>query len=483
MPSYCSLPLLQLREQGKFDLQKPVTDYLPWFSIRTKFAPITGHHLLSHTAGIPRDRDDIVGSPYQAAALRERETGYAPGTRFNYSNIGFQTLGYLLEELTGADYGTAIRTRILEPLGMSSSVSVFTHDTRRRLATGYRPFYDDRPGHRSHGVVEAAWFEYGAGDGSIAATPADLAAYLRMLLNRGAGPNGRILSEESFKLLIQRAIKSGENDYYGYGLSTREVEGRTIVHHGGGMVGYATMLMGDLDEGIGAVVFVNGPGNPGGVAEFALRAMRAALRNQELPALPAVEPPARVRNAADYAGTYTSPDGKKLELVAEKESLMLVHNGKRVALERRGRDQFYVPHPDFALFLLRFEREKPAAPGAAPGAPASPVVEAVHGPDWFAGERYSGPRAFDFPAHWKAYPGHYRAYQPWLSNFRVLLRKGKLWLANAGGGERMLVEIEPGIFQIGEEETAERLRLFEVVGGRALRAQVSGAEFFRFFTP
>jgi CubicO group peptidase (beta-lactamase class C family) len=81
--SFTAICLLQLREEGKIDLQQPVTKYLPWFSVQSRFEPITVHHLLTHTSGLPRDRDDIPSSLFQAAALSERETGYAAGKKIH----------------------------------------------------------------------------------------------------------------------------------------------------------------------------------------------------------------------------------------------------------------------------------------------------------------------------------------------------------------------------------------------------------------
>ncbi len=476
--SFTAIALLQLREAGKFDPLAPVTKYLPWFQIQSQFEPITSHHLLSHTAGIPRDRDDIPASMMMPAALRERSTGYAPGKKFSYSNIGYQTLSYLLEELSGTPYRDVIHKNIFEPVGMKSSEPIIRHATRTRLAVGYEMLYDDRPAHRSHPLVEATWLEHDVGDGSIAATPADLAAYLRMLLNHGAAGDKQVISEESFQLLIQPAIKSGEKEFYGYGMGTSEEDGHKIISHGGGMVGYSSMLRGDLDAGLGVIVFVNGPGSPGGVAEFALKCIRAAMENKELPALPPPSDSKKIPNAAEYAGIYPGAYGKRLVLTAEGESLWLTWAGAKIQLERRGKDQFFVPHPDFELFLLRFEREKPAT-----GEKEGKVSYAIHGGEWFANHLYSGGRNFEFPRAWLAFAGHYRSHSPWLSNFRIVNVRGKLWLMLPGGGQQALIPTPDGSFQVGEEETAERISFETVVNGKALRAVLSGWEFYRSAAP
>lgn len=468
--SFTSIALLQLRDEGRFDPNAPVTKYLPWFKVQSPYAPITPHHLMSHSAALPRDRDDIPSSLYQAVALADRVVGAPPGEHYRYSNIGYQVLSHMLEAIAGRPYAGIIGARILEPLGMTQTVPAITHDLRPRLAVGYEDLFDDRPSHPSHPLVPGTWVEYGAGDGCIAATPADLAAYVRMLLNRGAGPRGRILSEESFNLLIQPAIKSGEEWHYGYGLQTRRTDGHTLFAHSGGMIGYSARILGDLDDGVGVALMINGPGDQNALAAYALAVLQSAVHKRPLPPLPPVADPHLIKNAADYAGTYASADGRQLALTAEDGRLVLLHKGRRLILEGRGEDTFYVPHADFALFLLAFGRD------------GGKVVETSHGPDWYPGERYTGPRTFDYPREWDAYPGHYRTPNPWEPNFRIVARKGKLLLLTAEG-EEPVTPLEGGLFKVGEDYSAERLRFDAIVDGKALQANLSGIPYGRFFAP
>jgi D-alanyl-D-alanine carboxypeptidase len=471
--SFTCIALLQLREAGRLDLHQPVARYLPWFQVRSAYEPIALRHLMSHTAGITRGADFDPDSPYEVWALRETEAAHPPGAHFHYSNDAYKALGLILERMLGRQYGQVIQYGILDPLGMTATTPVFTHEMRKRLVVGYRPLYDDRPAHPSHPLVEATWIEYGGGDGSITSTPADMAMYVRMLLNRGQGPRGRILSEESFALMTAPAVRveeEGEGVAYGYGLGLR-TSGQMYIEHGGGMIGYLSALLGDMDDGLGAIVLQNGPGEPSEIAQFALDTLRAELRGQQPPALPARDDPTRVANAADYAGMYHCGT-KLLDLAAEGELLTLRHGDARIILERRGIDSFYVDHPDFALFPLRFERAN------------DQVVEAFHGHDWYVGERYDGPTTFEYPQAWVAYPGHYRSHNPWLSNFRIVLRKGALVLAYSWGGEEVLVALDDGTFRVGSAEHGpERIRFEAIVEGRALRANLSGGEYYRFFTP
>ncbi len=497
--SFTSIALLQLREAGRLDLHAPVADYLPWFRVRSEYPPITAHHLLSHTAGIITGTDFAPDARYQVWALRDT-VATEPGVRFQYSNLGYKALGLLLTRVTGQEYADIILSRILTPLGMTATDPVITNATRLRLATGHSPRYDDRPPHPSHGLVPATWLETDTADGCLASTAANMAAYVRMLLNRGAGPHGRLLSEESFALLTQRAIavpEWGEGTFYGYGLSISEADGHTYVGHGGGMPGYVSAIMADLDDGLGVAVLLNGPGRPTAIARTALQLLRAAHQGQELPPLPPARERHKVERATDYAGIYRSGP-KTLTLEADGERLLLHHDDGRIPLEPRGADAFYVDHPDFALYLLHFGRDAGAGggdrqdsegDGTDEGNQAGKVVEAFHGHDWYIGDGHASSTTSDYPPEWDAYVGHYRSFNPWVSNFRVLTRKDRLLLiaptdADGLGGDTYLVPLAPGEFRVGEDERRpERVRFDTVVDGQALRAFLADGEYYRSFTP
>ena len=467
--SFTAISLLQLREQGKFDPQQPITSYLPWFSIHSKYRPITGHDIMTHTAGLPRDRDDVPSSLYQAAGVRDRWTGYEPGKYFAYSNIGYQIMGYVLEEITAKPYAETVRAHILEPLGMTHSDAVFTNDTYKHLAMGYMPLYDDRPYSPAEPLIPATWQEYAAGDGSVVSTAPDLAAYLRMLLNHGAGPNGRIISEESWKLLTQKAAKvpDEENTYYGYGIFSREVEGHRYIGHSGGMTGYSTRMEGDLDSGLGVVTLENAPLGPEDIASFALQAVRAAAEGRPLRPLPAEAPV--IKDAADYAGTYSAEDGRKFTVSNDGAQLAFDYKGQKVILQPRGQGIFFASHPDFSLFNLHFGRDK------------GRIVEAFYGGEWFTNARYAGLRHFPSPPQWASYLGHYRGAP---DNFRIVLRKGRLWLLSAEGDEMTMTPM-PGYFALTHpgQPARERITFDTVVHGKTLRATLSGVAYYRTFTP
>ena len=480
--SFTAVALLQLAEEGRIDLQAPVTDYLPWFAVQSEFAPITLHHLLTHTAGITAGVDFAPEGQNQVWALRDERAATPPGTFFHYSNVGYKVLGLVLERVGGELYGAAIQRRVLDPLGLVDSIPVITNADRPRLAVGYSPLYDDRPWWPGRRFAPAIWLETDTADGCLAMPAADLAAFLRMLLNRGATPAGRLLSEASFELFAGRHAPMGDGDgpyWYGYGLVTEEQDGRSYLGHGGGMVGYVSAMLGDLDAGLGVVVLVNGWGEPEGIARAALDALVAASDGREA-ALPAIADPYVIEDAAAYVGHYTAValDGsaaapESVEIEATGDRLLLRHAGGESRLGDYYGQALFTDDPAFDRFVMGFERRDDA------------VVALTHGGRYFTKEGNDAPRVSELPEEWAAYPGHYRSFSPWTPAFRVVRRLDRLWLIFPVGpdgfdDEQPLVPLEDGWFRTGDDERIpERIRFDTVVEGRALRAHLGSGAYYR----
>ena len=474
--SFTNVALMQLHDEGRLDLHAPVSSYLPWFEVQSDYEPITTHHLMTHTSGLGSGNDIGTHGLYESWALRYGRTGAPPGEHFRYSNVGYKTLGFLLEEVDGRPYQDAVKARVLDSLGMRDSHAVIGFDTRKLAAVGYRSFYDDRPEHTNHGLVPALWTEYGVGDGCQASTAEDMCVYLRMLMNGGVGPAGPVMSEESYRVMTQRAIATPQwgGAWYGCGLTLADIDGHSCLGHGGSTPSFMSAMVSDLDTGIGVIVLINGISASYGAVPMALHVLailRAAHRNRELPAPSPPADPAGANNSADYTGTYRSGEDS-LVLRARGDQVELQWKGEQVTLQPWGDDTFYVPHPELELFLLEFGRD------------GDGIVEAFHGGDWYVSEKYAGPHSFDYPGEWEAYQGHYRTYNFGLTNFRVVLRKGALLVVYPAGNHEMLTPLGDGEFRVGEDpHSPETLRFDSEASGRTLRAIYSGCPYYRTYTP
>ncbi|HEY2860237.1 MAG TPA: serine hydrolase domain-containing protein, partial [Terracidiphilus sp.] len=253
--SFVALVLMQLRDENKVEVNKPVLDYLPDLPVVTGFGPVTVHHLLTHTSGLPDNLGLFSADP--AARLVQ---GFKPGEHFHYCNAGFDILGLLAAKFDGRPWRLCVAERIFKPLGMSQTKGVITTADRALGATGYEAFWDDQVYPRQGKLAVAPNMVMDDTAGCIASTAGDMARYLRMLLNGGKHSGGRIVSEESFRLMTTPYIKAEEfsaTANYGYGIAVDTLEGHKILRHTGGMVAFASSMHIDLDAGVAAFASIN----------------------------------------------------------------------------------------------------------------------------------------------------------------------------------------------------------------------------------
>ncbi|MCU0859986.1 MAG: beta-lactamase family protein, partial [Thermoplasmata archaeon] len=399
-------------------------------------------------------------------------TSAPPGEHFHYSNVGYKTVGLAVESVTGKSIADIVRERVVEPLGMRATTTTINNDVRDWLAVGYADLRDDRPRPLRAGLAPATWGESDTGDGSICSTADDMARYMRMLLNKGKGPKGAtIIPEKTFALLAGRHVKDGDGLDYGYGLWSTDVEGHVHVEHTGGMVGFHSSLVVDMDMGIGVFASVNGPGEPAKVTKAVLASVRAAAEGRKtIPADAALPDPYSVKSAKDYAGEFVCGD-RTLEFAASRNSLNLVRGKQRIRMDLRGPDEFYAGSPGHDRFLFRFVRS------------GGMVTEVVHGPDVYRRPgTTNAPGAC--PKEWEAFAGHYRSYNPWLSNFRIVPRGEGLAVIYPWGVEEPLTHLGGSKFRAGSDPLNPETVSFElVIGGKAQVARIAWGVYTRTFTP
>lgn len=472
--SFASVVVLQLAEEGALDIHRPVDEYLPWFEARWKGERFTLHHLMSHTAGLPVGAEVTPEAVPEAWAVRDMELGCTPGQCFHYSNIGYKIVGLVIEAITGQSCADEILNRILRPLGMSRSHAVIHQGLRQFLARPYEPSPDDRPVGKGTRMMPAPWLESDSADGSISSTPEDMAAYMRMLLNKGAYSGGRLLSEESFGRLTAPLIRpagSSPQEYYAYGLGVEVQDGRKILAHTGGMVGYVSAMRLDLGAGIGTIVLTNGTTDVSDVAKYALKVFVGVQLGNENPSM---EMPYQLSEdeASQYVGDYTSGSGV-IEIRSDTIGGLLVsHASRHGALRPQEKDVFSCDLVGLDLFLLRFGREDER------------VVELCYGGDLYVRGAVLDSRTPQNSDDLRSFCGHYRSCNPWLTNFRVLVRKGVLKMVLPSGEERDLVTLGNGWFRIGEEETSpERVVFGAIIDGKTQTANLMGQAYARTRTP
>jgi CubicO group peptidase (beta-lactamase class C family) len=218
--------VMMLAEQGRLSVDDPVERFIPEFAaLRLGGArpprPVTIRHLLTHTGGLGDANIAPKASLAQrVAAYANAPMRFAPGTRWDYSNAGFNTLGRVIEVVSGKSYESFLRQRLLSPLGMRDTTF---WPSPRRVAKSYRPGgggLDEtsvyaRPGDISDHSRPAL------AAGGLFSTASDVARFYQMILNGGSLGSRKFLSGRSVALMTALqtgGMKTGFVDGMGWGL-------------------------------------------------------------------------------------------------------------------------------------------------------------------------------------------------------------------------------------------------------------------------
>lgn len=459
--SFTSVCLLGYVERGIIQLDDPVSRILPWFQPRGKKNPIRLIDLLSHTAGIISGVDRSLSPYIEVAALNDCEVGSEPGVYFHYSNAGYKTLGCVIETIGGADVNKILQKEVLLPLGMLHASAAITNADREKLAVGYVPFFDDRPCPVGGKLAPAPWFENNSADGSIIADIEDMATYAIALLNEGQG----LVHEESFKSMTEPIMPTSDGlhgQFYGLGLFIDWVNDHKLIGHSGGMVGYTSDLIIDVTSGVGVVALTNGDINATAITRTAL----AFLNDWHIP--DSMESKAKAL-FTKCNGTYYCADEEGSTLNLRGEFLQVELNDVIAQVKPLSETGFLANtiDPFFPLYLHE-------------------ISEDGYWIEW--GERIfrQHPSTVHAEKNTRAFSeitGHYRSYNPWLSNFRVIQRGGEVIVVYPSGEEAVLERLTDLAFRVGKAPSPERIYFEKMFAGSAQSAFLGGQEYNRVFTP
>lgn len=275
---FTATAVMQLVEQGRVDLNEPVTRYLPSFRMNDpRAAKITVRQLLNHTAGLPDVTNYQWNHPdYDADALDRFVRGLAdstlisaPGEHFSYSNIGFEVAADLVATVSGMPFEDYMQQRILAPLGMRHSTFLMTDVDSANLAWGHV--------RRSNGAVRPLeYYTYNrahAGSGTLHSSVNDMLRWADANLSGGELNGARIARPATINRLWASTVDRSEDnriqaylnaipspfDSIGYGLGWRwySFAGRHLVGHSGQDDGFRSHILISPDESIAVVVLMN----------------------------------------------------------------------------------------------------------------------------------------------------------------------------------------------------------------------------------
>jgi CubicO group peptidase (beta-lactamase class C family) len=313
---FTAASILLLQERGKLSVQDSVCKHVA--PCPDAWQPVTIHHLLSHTAGMP----DFTGFPDYPKTMREPAPvesliarfralplDFKPGENWRYSNSGYVLLGHVVEKLSGKSYESFLRENIFEPLKMTSTGYDHAEQIVKRRARGYASGPD--------GLVNASYLDMSIpfSAGGLYSTVGDLYLWDQAL-------NGEKVLKKSSLDAMFTAVR---NDY-GYGYRVNKLFDRRHATHGGGIEGFRTSIERFPDDRVTVIVLSNYEGVQVGRISRDLAAV-AFGEKYELPVervVAKVDP--KIYDA--YVGEYELGPGFVFTVTREGDRLMIQATGQ-----------------------------------------------------------------------------------------------------------------------------------------------------------
>lgn len=324
---FTAVAILQLRDQGKLQLDDPVAKHLSWFKLKGNgdAPPITIRHLLAHTSGLPRESPFPYFTDFKfptreamIEALASQEAVYPPDTKWKYSNLGLALAGEVVRSVSGQAFEAYVDQHILTPLGMKSSSVGVTERNRGQLAVGYGRRIDGqreiRPFTDAQGLAPAA---------AVSSTVLDLARFASLQMREDSPVlKGTTLRDMHRVHWLMPDWKSGR----GLGFHIIHRDDGDLVGHGGWVAGYQSAFYFRPQDKVAVIAMINAddglpyPGMPDSVVDRAFKWVGPAIRKAATPALG--DAPTRPE-WQKYVGKYRSPWA---------DTQVLVLNGKLVLI-------------------------------------------------------------------------------------------------------------------------------------------------------
>lgn len=347
---FTAMAVMMLAEEGKLSLDDRVSKHL---SVPSKWSGITVRHLLTHTSGLGDYPEDFsLQKNYTEKELLKmiaaEPLGFAPGEKWNYSNLGYVTLGILIHKVSGAFYGELLQKRIFGPLGMMNTRIINEADVIPNRAAGYV---------LKEGVLKnQEWVAptvNTTADGSLYFTVEDLAKWDEALDAK------KLLSAAGYEQMWTPVkLNNGRTAPYGFGWGIRKTDsGHPVVEHGGAWQGFASYIARYPEDRLTVAILCNRAGADGGyiakrVAEFYLPEVAPRPRV-------AVKPDLAVLRS--YAGDYRLEDRFTIKVTVAGDRLETTWLGQKIVMVPESETAFFEEDSDRTFRFTKDQNGKVAA--------------------------------------------------------------------------------------------------------------------------
>ena len=318
--SFTALAVLMAVQDGLLDLDRPITNYLPDFTVHSRFEEspqkkMTLRHLLAHRAGFTHEAP--VGSNFDSRphtfsehilSISDTWLRYPVGHRYSYSNLGIDLAGWILEKTSGVPFPMYVRDKVLAPMGMTDS----TFDIEAVLRAEDRAAGHVAASAKVEGGIPVAVPMVPAG--GVYTNVVDMARYLMFHINKGRVGQAQILRRDLIEAMhTVQFPEKGVRFGYGLGLASSHFGPEVYVSHGGGGYGFTSHMAVYPGLKLGVVVLTNSERNAvvGLVSGVVNKVIEARIgppgREYETPAVDTTKPvPPGDERVKRLAGFYSA---------------------------------------------------------------------------------------------------------------------------------------------------------------------------------
>jgi len=326
---FCGFAISTLIQEGKISPDDDIHKYLPWVPQFGK--TITVRNLIHHTSGL-RDWPEALhaaGWRWDEAFRyediirmvgKQRELDFDPGSKYQYSNTGYNLLAEIVTKVSGTPFPQWIAEHIFKPLGMNESVVMSDYSkVVKHLASSYNTENDGY--HKSTDEL-IAW-----GSSSILTTTEDLAKWV-IRFQQGLDEKDPVY----LRMIETDKLNNGQANNYAYGLDVRAVDGHRNINHTGGWAGFATVISNYPDQKLSIIILANtnnfNPyGNASEIARLILKdKTKPAPATEDLSRLPTIQ--VDTMRLKKYTGTYQLGPGWYATFTLENGRMMVQANGE-----------------------------------------------------------------------------------------------------------------------------------------------------------
>ena len=325
---FTAMAVQLLAGDGKLSLDDPVQKHIPELPDYGK--PLTIRHMLSHTSGLrdwgsvasiagaPRTTREYTHAHVLDIVSRQRSLNFDPGTKWSYSNTGFNLAAIIVSRVSGMSFAEFSKQRIFVPLGMTRTS---WRDYHTRLVKGRAIAYSESNGEYH---IEMP-FENVHGNGGLLTTVRDLLTWNNNLASPKVG-NPKLIAE----MTTAGRFNDGTPLEYGLGFFVNEYRGVKNVYHSGSTAGYRAHLNRFPGAMISVAVLCNG--SDGDATRSANRVSDAFLGdrlkpattpNPARPAAP-LNPPPSVSQLIALAGAYWSDEAETMLTAAVDQGALVL---------------------------------------------------------------------------------------------------------------------------------------------------------------